>query len=40
MNITYGRGVGYKIEEEVLDADIQEISGTKIRQELRDEGKI
>ena len=40
MNITYGRGVGYKIEEEILDADIQEISGTKIRQELRDEGKI
>lgn len=40
MNITYGRGVGYKIEEEVLDDSIQEISATKIRATLRDEGKL
>ena len=30
MNITYGRGVGYKIEEEVLDEETQKISATKI----------
>jgi len=33
-NITYGRGVGYKIEEEVLSEDIQMISGTNIRKEM------
>ena len=31
MNITYGRGVGYKIEEEVLDEVTQKISATKKR---------
>jgi hypothetical protein len=30
-NITYGRDVGYKIEQEVLDAETQKISATKIR---------
>ena len=39
-NITYGRGVGYKIEEESFSADIESISATKIRKSLRDEGKI
>ena len=28
MNITYGRGVGYKIEEEVLDEETQKISAS------------
>jgi len=40
MNITYGRGVGYKIEEEVLDKETQKISATKIRKQMRDEGKL
>lgn len=40
MNITYGRGVGYKIEEEVLDEETQKISATKIRKKMRDEGKL
>lgn len=40
MNITYGRGVGYKIEEEVLDEMIENISATKIRKQMRDEGKL
>ena len=31
-NICYGRGVGYKIEEIVLDEDPQKISATKIRE--------
>ena len=39
-NITYGRGVGYKIEEESFSSDIESISATKIRKNLRDEGKI
>lgn len=30
-NIFYGRDVGYKIEEIVLDADLQSISATKVR---------
>ena len=33
-NICYGRDVGYKIEEIVLPKEIQEISATKIRQNL------
>ena len=39
-NITYGRGVGYKIERESFESDIESISATKIRKILRDEGKI
>ena len=40
VNITYGRGVGYTFEEEVFDTSVTEISATKIRQKLRDEGKL
>jgi len=32
LNITYGRDVGYKIEQESFDKDIENISATKIRQ--------
>ena len=39
-NITYGRGVGYKIEQESFESEIESISATKIRKELRNEGKI
>ena len=39
-NITYGRGVGYKIEQESFGPEIESISATKIRKNLRDEGKI
>ena len=39
-NITYGRGVGYKIEQESFDSDIELISATKIRKSLREKGKI
>ena len=39
-NICYGRGVGYKIEEVVLDQKTQEISATKIRNKMRKEGKL
>jgi adenylylsulfate kinase len=34
VNITYGRDVGYKIEQEVFDEQIHSISATKIRKEM------
>ena len=34
VNITYGRDVGYKIEQETFDESIMAISGTAIRREL------
>ena len=40
VNITYGRGVGYSFEEEVFDSSVTEISATKIRRKLREEGKL
>ena len=40
INICYGRGVGYKIEEIVLPESIQKISATKIRSEMRKEIKL
>ncbi len=33
-NITYGRNVGYIIEEELFDEDITQVSATNIRKEL------
>jgi hypothetical protein len=40
VNITYGRGVGYVFEEEVFDSSITDISATKIRKKMREEGKL
>jgi len=34
VNITYGRDVGYKIEQEVFDDQIHAISATKIREQM------
>ena len=34
VNITYGRDVGYKIEEETFDIQTSNISATKIRKEM------
>ena len=34
VNITYGRSVGYTIEQEVFDESIHSISATKIRKEM------
>ena len=39
-NICYGRGVGYKIEEIYLDEKTHQISATKIRAQMRKEGKL
>ena len=40
VNITYGRGVGYILEEEVFDKDTHAISATRIRKQLRKSGKL
>ena len=39
-NICYGRKVGYKIEEINLPEKIKDISATKIRKKMREEGKL
>jgi cytidyltransferase-like protein len=39
-SVNYGRGVGYEIIEHIPPGDIHDISATKIRQNLRDEGKL
>jgi adenylylsulfate kinase len=39
-NITYGRSVGYKIEQEVFDDAIHSISATKIREQMRKDGEL
>ena len=39
-SINYGRGVGYDIIEHTPPDDIKEISATKIRKEMRDDGKL
>ena len=40
VNITYGRGVGYILEEEAFDKDTHAISATRIRKQLRKSGKL
>ena len=39
-NITYGRGVGYSFEEEIFDNEINAISATQIRSEMRKDGRL
>ena len=40
VNISYGRGVGYTFTQHDLGEDIHEISATKIRAQLRAQGKL
>jgi hypothetical protein len=40
VDISYGRGVGYTFTEHDLGSDIHSISATKIREKLREEGKL
>jgi hypothetical protein len=40
VNISYGRGVGYTFTEHDLGKDIHEISATKIRAQMREEGTL
>ena len=40
VDISYGRGVGYTLTQHDLGATIHDISATKIRAQLRKEGKL
>ena len=40
VDISYGRGVGYTFTEHDLGKEIHEISATKIRAQMREEGKL
>ncbi|MFA7193528.1 MAG: AAA family ATPase [Candidatus Paceibacterota bacterium] len=40
VHITYGRTVGYKIEQEFLGEELESISATKKREELRERGEL
>ena len=40
VDISYGRGVGYTFTEHDLDKDIQAISATKIRANMRQRGDL
>jgi cytidyltransferase-like protein len=39
-SINFGRGVGYDIIEHVPPQEVSDISATKIREQLRNEGKL
>ena len=39
-SVNYGRGVGYDIIEHVPPQDVEEISATKIREQMRKDGKL
>ena len=39
-SINYGRGVGYDVIEHVPPQEVKEISATKIREKMREEGKL
>lgn len=40
VDISYGRGVGYTITEHDLGNDIHQISATKIRAKMREDGEL
>ncbi len=40
VDISYGRGVGYTFTEHDLGKEVHDISATKIRAKLREEGKL
>ena len=39
-SVNYGRGVGYEIIEHVPPKDIEEISATRIREDMRTRGEL
>tara|TARA_B100000676_G_C17928429_1_gene759453 strand:- start:731 stop:919 length:189 start_codon:yes stop_codon:yes gene_type:complete len=39
-SVNYGRGVGYDIIEHVPPQQVKEISATKIREQMRKDGKL
>jgi len=40
VDISYGRGVGYTFTEHDLGSEIHDISATKIRKQMREDGKL
>lgn len=40
VDISYGRGVGYTFTEHDLGKEVHDISATKIREQMREEGKL
>ena len=40
VDISYGRGVGYTFTEHDLGKEVHDISATKIRKQMREEGKL
>ena len=40
VDISYGRGVGYTFTEHDLGEELHKVSATKIRKQMRDEGKL
>ena len=40
VDISYGRGVGYTFTEHDLGKDIHDISATKIRKQMREDGNL
>jgi hypothetical protein len=39
-SVNFGRGVGYDIIEHEPPTEVKEISATKIREQMREEGKL
>jgi nicotinamide mononucleotide adenylyltransferase len=39
-SVNYGRGVGYEIIEHVPPTEVEQISATKIREQMRKDGKL
>ncbi len=39
-SVNYGRGVGYEVIEHVPPTEINEVSATKIRAKMREDGKL
>ena len=39
-SVNYGRGVGYSVIEHIPPSDVSEISATKIREQLKKDGKL
>ena len=40
QSVNYGRGVGYEVNEHVPPQEVSDISATKIREQLRKDGKL
>jgi len=39
-SVNYGRGVGYQVIEHIPPSDISDISATKIREQMKTDGKL